>query len=81
MIKLTNKEVTPEDMILIHEARDAIRVLQEKEDAVFHNLLKDLNLEIGPEEDRAIDYDYLFDYVHNSIFFNTLPDGSGENES
>lgn len=81
MIKLTNKEVTPEDMILIDEARDAIRILQQKEDAVFNNLLKDLNLEVGPEDDRAMDYDYLFDYVHNSIFFNSGVTTAEENES
>jgi len=81
MIKLTNREVTTTDMSLIDEARDAIRILQQKEDAVFNNLLKDLNLKIGPEDDRAQDYDYLFDYVYNSIFSNSEVTTAEKNES
>jgi len=81
MIKLKSKEITTEDNKLIHEARDTIQALQQKQDVVFHNLLQALNLKIGPEDDRAPDYDYLFDYVHNNIFFEPVVTAIEENES
>jgi len=81
MIKLINREVTQEDNNLINKARNTIRALQQKEDEVFHKLLQDLNLEIGPEDDRAPDYDYLFDYVYNNIFFEPDTIAIEENES
>jgi hypothetical protein len=73
MIELTNREVTDEEQILIDTVRDDIQAMQKKQDEMFENLAKALNIvTVDSDEERVYNYDILFDYVYNNMFIEAI---------
>jgi membrane-bound lytic murein transglycosylase MltF len=73
MIELTNREVTDEEQILIDAVRDDIQAMQKKQDEMFENLAKALNIvTVDSDEERVYNYDILFDYVYNNMFIEAI---------
>lgn len=73
MIELTKREVTDEEQILIDAVREDIQAMQKKQDEMFENLAKALNIVASDsDEERVYNYDILFDYVYNNAFIEAI---------
>jgi len=82
MIELTKREVTDEEQILIDAVREDIQAMQKKQDEMFENLAKALNIVASDsDEERVYNYDILFDYVYNNAFIEAIKNDEQDEEN